>query len=974
MKKIKPGLLSGFYGMLSLVAMAGGVSSAMAQEPSAPDDWLVRPPVQHAVAVTQDGGRELVLTNGLLRRVFRLRPNLACVSFTNLSNGQELLRAVKPEARIVVDGKPYNIGGLYGQQENAYLLPGWVDSMDARADDFTYRSFTLSPLQPYLQWQPRGWVGNTKVASGIMVEFDYSNDLLPGVSVKVHYEVYDGIPLLVKWLSVANTGGHHIRLDRVVNEVLGVVEEESAVEGRREQMAVQHGLYVETNYAFNNSGVYHLSDQTTHWKADSGYTSQVHYRFQTPCLLEVYPEKGPGIVLNAGDSFRSVRTAELLIDSYDRERRGLSIRKMYRVLLPWTTENPLFMHLVSRNDEEVKRAVDQCAATGYEMLILSFGSHCQPEDTSASNIRRWKALAAYAHQRGIRIGGYSLFSSRRIDDADDVIDPVTGKPDAAAFFGSAPCLGSRWGLAYLEKLKYFLSQANFDLLEQDGPYPGDVCASVNHPGHQGLDDSQWRQMELQKGLYRWCNAHGIYVNAPDWYYADGSNKAPLGYREVNFALSRDQQKILNRQNIYDGLWERIPAMCWGFVPLTEYHGGGPESVLEPLGEHLGDYRQLMMQYYGAGVQACYRGPRLYDTDSTRTVVTRVVDWYKRHRDILNADVLHLRRADGKEWDGIMHVSATGRERGLVMLYNPLGRAIERRVDLPLYYTGLAETAMVRVEEGPVRTYTLDRRFNITVDVSIPAGGYTWLVIEDPAATRWMGFRRTDTVIAGRPCIVVEPSVALPGRPWIWRTEFFGHEPQGDSMLAAKGFHVVYMDIQNMYGAPPAMALMDSFYHYLITDWKLNRKTVLEGFSRGGLYAFNWAARHPGSVYCLYVDAPVCDFKSWPGGKGKGQYSAGDWELLFKAYGFTSERQALAYKGNPIDNLKPLAAAHIPILCVCGDADTIVPMPENILIVQDRYRKLGGDIRLIVKPGNEHHPHSLKDPTPIVDFVMAAVGE
>jgi len=938
-----------------------------------PDDWLVHPPAQHAEIAVQHDGKELVLTNGLLQRVFRLQPNLACVSFRNLSSGQELLRSVKAETRLVVDGKTYNVGGLYGQKENAYLLPVWVDSMTAGPNDFQYTSYTVTPLQPYLNWQPKGWTGNPRTASGICVSFTYRHGGLPGVVIRVNYEVYDGLPLIVKWLSVENSGRHSIKLDRVVNEVLGVVEEESAVEGNKDQMMVQHGLYVETNYAFNNSDVYRLSDQTTHWKADSSYTSQVHYRFQTPCLLEVYPDKGPGIVLNPGDSFRSVRTEELLIDTYDRERRGLSIRRMYRVLMPWTTENPIFMHLISKNDEEVRRAVDQCAATGYEMLILSFGSHCHIEDTSAENIRRWKTLAAYAHQHGIRIGGYSLFSSRRIDDADDVIDPVTGKPDAAAFFGSAPCLGSRWGLDYLAKLKTFLSETGFDLLEHDGPYPGDVCASTSHPGHKGLDDSQWRQMELQKGLYRWCNEHGIYVNAPDWYYEDGTNKAPLGYREVNFALSRAQQKILNRQNIYDGLWERMPSMCWGFVPLTEYHGGGPESVLEPLSEHLDDYRQLMMQYYGAGVQACYRGPRLYDTDSTRLTVTRVVDWYKRHREILNADILHLRRPDGKDWDGIMHVRSEGKERGLVMLYNPLDQPVTRRIGLPLYYTGLDQTVAIRTEDGPSRTYTLDRNWSVQIDVTIPAGGYTWLVVEDPAAAVWMGFRRTDTVIAGRSCIIVEPNAAAPGRPWIWRTEFFGHEPQGDSTLAAKGFHVVYMDVQNMYGAPVAMSLMDSFYHYLTAIWKLNSKTVLEGFSRGGLYAFNWAARHPQLVYCLYVDAPVCDFKSWPGGKGKGQYSPDDWALLFKAYGFINERQALAYKDNPVDNLKPLASAHLPILCVCGDADTIVPMKENILIVQDRYLRLGGPIRLIVKPGNGHHPHSLKDPTPIVDFIMAAVG-
>lgn len=92
-------------------------------------------------------------------------------------------------------------------------------------------------------------------------------------------------------------------------------------------------------------------------------------------------------------------------------------------------------------------------------------------------------------------------------------------------------------------------------------------------------------------------------------------------------------------------------------------------------------------------------------------------------------------------------------------------------------------------------------------------------------TSWMGFKRTDIQVAGRSCIIIEPNKAIAGKPWIWRTEFFGHEPQGDSSLAAKGFHVVYMDVQNMYGAPVAMALMDSFYTFLTTNWALDRKTV-----------------------------------------------------------------------------------------------------------------------------------------------------
>lgn len=249
----------------------------------------------------------------------------------------------------------------------------------------------------------------------------------------------------------------------------------------------------------------------------------------------------------------------------------------------------------------------------------------------------------------------------------------------------------------------------------------------------------------------------------------------------------------------------------------------------------------------------------------------------------------------------------------------------------------------------------------------------------PAATlwkhsKWMGFNRTDFVLQRRNCLVVEPAIAAAGKPWIWRTEFFGHEPQGDSTLLTKGFHVVYMDLQDMYGAPIALDLMDKFYDYLVQEKGLNDKTVLEGFSRGGLFAFNWAARHPDRVSCMYVDAPVCDFKSWPGGKGKSVGSVNDWEKLKKIYGFASDVEAMEYKGNPVDNLEPLAKAKIPILCVCGETDDVVPMAENISIVEERYKKLGGQIQLIVKPNNGHHPHSLKDPAPIVEFIIKAIAD
>jgi len=692
-------------------------------------DWLVESPVQKAGVYLSQNKKDIILYNGLVRRSFRIGPNLTCIDFRNLSSGQQLLRAIRPEAFVTLNGEQYAVGGLIGQNEKAYLMPSWIDGFKAGEKDFQYVGMEVSDLKPFIQWKRKTWAYNTQQPKGKLIRFLFKSSLeqLKGVEVEVNYELYDGIPLIVKCVAVKNNSGKNIVVNRIINESLGLVEEESAVVGSPDQMKKQHGLYVETNYAFNNAMRYDISDQTTHWKIDSSYTSQVNYNYQTPCVLEVYPEKVLAVELPSGEVMKSPRTHELLMDSYDRERRGMMIQKMYATVAPWTTSNPIFMHLISRNDEQVRTAVDQCVATGYEALILSFGSHCNMEDTSAANVKRWKELADYAHAKGILIGSYSLFSSRRINDETDVIDPKTGKP-GGAFFGNAPCMGSKWGLNYIERLKYFMSTTGFDLFENDGPYPGDVCASTVHPGHKGLDDSQWRQMELQKGLYRWCNENGIYVNAPDWYFLDGTHKIAVGYREVNFSLSREQQMILNRQNIHDGTKEKLPSMGWGFVPLTRYQGGGSEAVLEPLNEHLKDYEQLMVQYYGAGVQACYRGPRLYDTDVTKAMVSKTISWYKQYRDILNAPIVHLRRADGRDWDGWMHVSTSLKDRAFVLLFNPTAEPITRNLSLPLYYSGLKGKVSIADQKGAVRQLSLDARQQLNMSVSIPANGFIWYVL------------------------------------------------------------------------------------------------------------------------------------------------------------------------------------------------------------------------------------------------------
>lgn len=241
--------------------------------------------------------------------------------------------------------------------------------------------------------------------------------------------------------------------------------------------------------------------------------------------------------------------------------------------------------------------------------------------------------------------------------------------------------------------------------------------------------------------------------------------------------------------------------------------------------------------------------------------------------------------------------------------------------------------------------------------------------QDPPARRsqWNGYERIDFHWAGRPCVLVLPKEPAPGKPWIWRTEFFDNQPQVDLALLARGWHVAYMDARDLYGSPRAMALFNELYAHLVIHAGLAKRVVMEGFSRGGLYAFNFAVSHPSRVAALYLDAPVLDLKSWPGRNRESK----EWKQMLDAYGLTEEKFA-TFRGNPVDRIGLLAAAKIPIIVVAGDADEVVPLAENTAVLEKRYRELGAPIEVILKPGAGHNPHSLPDPTPIVEWLMTNV--
>jgi pimeloyl-ACP methyl ester carboxylesterase len=184
----------------------------------------------------------------------------------------------------------------------------------------------------------------------------------------------------------------------------------------------------------------------------------------------------------------------------------------------------------------------------------------------------------------------------------------------------------------------------------------------------------------------------------------------------------------------------------------------------------------------------------------------------------------------------------------------------------------------------------------------------------------------------RRCIVVAPKAAAPGNPWSWRGCYWDHQPQTEIELLRRGFHIAY--VESSQELKPDRS-WDAWYEFLTAKHELSAKPAFVGMSRGGEYAYTWAVAHPDKVACIYADNP-----------------GGNWEVFTRLGG--------------------LATNDVPLLHVCGSIDPI--LGKFTLPMESIYHAFGGRISVMIKEGRGHHPHSLRDPKPIADFIEQSVKE
>jgi hypothetical protein len=215
---------------------------------------------------------------------------------------------------------------------------------------------------------------------------------------------------------------------------------------------------------------------------------------------------------------------------------------------------------------------------------------------------------------------------------------------------------------------------------------------------------------------------------------------------------------------------------------------------------------------------------------------------------------------------------------------------------------------------------------------------TTLAIQPVKAQPDEGNGITHPVKGQRRCVVVVPRQAAPGNPWSWRGCYWDHQPQTEIALLNRGWCIAFI-------MPEPDTLWDVWYSFLTEQHGLSSKPAFIGMSKGGFNEFAWATAHPDKVSCIYADNPAISRES-------------------------------------LTDLWKLARADVPLLHVCGSMDPILGDPSWVLnntyqplygtrTIETVYRQLGGRISVMLKEGYGHHPHSLPDPTPIADFMVAS---
>ena len=466
-------------------------------------DWLVSD-VQTPTKLSKRPDGSLELSNGLITRVFSITPGFTTIDYYSHTKKASLLRCLNPEASISFDYVNYNVGSVVDNIHHAYLnRTALKENVTEDIHAFKYVRHRVHPPDAPFSYTPKRFAPKDIVwpPKGLRLDVEFvAPRSAPAthrdINITIHYEMYDGIPLMSKWLTI-NSHDPNVELEVHWIEKLGVNRPWSPDF---------------TNWLFIENDIPHAVD--IFWEDEADLEPGAYQ----PVVTSLYV---PTFSTPIGkEGFETYRVHELVTDTSDPERLGLSRHRMVRLLAPHTQESPIFFHTMKGKKSDVIFAIDQMADVGFELLVYSFGSGFNFESADPAYLKEMKEIISYANSKGIEVGGYDLivWGRHNVPNKWQSINPVTSEVNHEA------CLASGWYDHLLGRLLAFIRETGLSNVETDGPYAGHPCGSGNHSYHRDAADSIYQNTRLQSQMYKILRDKEIYINQPDRYFYQGGNR------------------------------------------------------------------------------------------------------------------------------------------------------------------------------------------------------------------------------------------------------------------------------------------------------------------------------------------------------------------------------------------------------------------------------------------------------------------
>jgi hypothetical protein len=571
-----------------------------------------------------------------------------------------------------------------------------------------------------------------------------------GALVNVHYEMYDGIPALRKWLTVTvGTGkgaAKSVLVDTVLNEIL------RAPNFAPDQMTV---LQVQANNPTPaTQQVVPQLDQSfpgrtqQYWYFDPEWDAccdgELHVPYTYYTLLQVGygfdvtfgGPTGPGALVTPSNPWVGQSSRFVLHDTTDWERQGNGIRKVQSVIAPQLLETPLaFMITDISTTEAFRLAITQASAVGIELIIIGFGANgwcgmCPGQIQNATFVAWFKEQVDFAHSLNVDVGGYTLMQHNGWGETVPEAEQVLNRDGTR---GPTACFSTGWHLAYRQSVLEFASAVGLSSVETDGQFEGAACAdnSGDH-NHNGLVGSWDAQMWATANFNADLKAENLYQTGADAYWMSGANRWNHADTDAGYSLPNFFDRInVGRDYVFDSTTTRLGSSGgYGIGYVAD-----DAKVCDPYPGRWACLNFALASFYGQGVVPTMMSATLWDpTDpDASTVEATFKNWttfFSAHRPILTSPaVTHLVRPTTRSYEAISFFSPlpTAPERGFVAVYNPSNTTVSDTLSVPLYLAGIRPGTVVTINHvvpGPaaptfVRKATVGDDGGAIFDVSVP---------------------------------------------------------------------------------------------------------------------------------------------------------------------------------------------------------------------------------------------------------------